>query len=105
MPTPRKHQTPADRQAAWRARQAEARERERTAKGLPATAPIPTMPSTARWSALCRLAMDSLVTARDEMDAYADERSEAWQESERADTFRERIEALEAVIGDLEELL
>ena len=40
-----------------------------------------------------------------QMDAYADERSEAWQESERADTFRERIEALEAVIGDLEELL
>jgi hypothetical protein len=39
---------------------------------------------------------------RDEMQAYFDDRSEQWQESERGETLQERIEALETVLSDLE---
>lgn len=104
MPTPRKHPTGAARQAAYRARQAAARDRERTAKGLPAAPPIPTMPSEARWRALIEQARTALETARNEMEGYVDERSEAWQEGERGEAMRERIDALDSVLSDIEEL-
>jgi len=104
MPTPRKHKDPAARQAAWRARQAEARARERLEKGLPPAPPIPTMPGEARWRALLELAVNALQTAHDEMEEYAEDRTEAWQESERGEALRERIEALEGVIADAEEI-
>jgi hypothetical protein len=43
-----------------------------------------------------------LVTAvQDEMQIYHDQRSERWQESDRADDFRDRIESL----SDIEQAL
>jgi len=46
----------------------------------------------------------ALETARDEMQAYADERSDAWQQSERAAALAEQIEHLSMVLDDLEAL-
>jgi hypothetical protein len=40
----------------------------------------------------------------DEMKAYRDERSDTWQESDRGEAFNERIDALESIIGELDEL-
>lgn len=106
MPRPR--QTPdhiltrAEIQRAYRARQKQAREQEQKQKGLPASRPIPTMPDTPRWTALLDAARAQIETAKEEMQAYFDERSEEWQEGERGEAMQERIEQLETALESLE---
>lgn len=104
MPQPRKYATDAERKAAYRARQAQARAAELQAKGLPAAPAISTLPSRARWRGLVTNATALLATAQREMEEYRDERSDAWQESEAAELLQSRIDAIDAAIGSLEEL-
>ena len=95
MPTPRKHRDRAERQRAYRQRQQAARVAEIRSKNLPPVAPISSMPSGARWNALIHLALVLLRTVHEEMQTYHDDRSEAWQESEKGEAFLETIERLE----------
>jgi hypothetical protein len=46
----------------------------------------------------------TLRTMLDEMQAYQDERSEEWQESDRGEALRERIAALEAIADEADAL-
>ena len=103
MPTRRQHNTTADRQRAYRARQQQARVVEQEAKGLPIAPSVPTMPSVARWNALLQSARVQVETAQTEMQEYFDERSEQWQEGEKGEAMQTRIEALEAVLEALAE--
>ncbi len=101
---PRYFATNAERQRAYRHRRAEARRRELEAKGMPPLPTIPTLPGHARWRALIRQAVDLLQTAEEEMQDYYEARSEAWQESDRGDTFLERLQALQeahSAVADL----
>ena len=100
----RQYPDAAAKQRAYRARQAQARRDEQQAKGLPPAPSLPTLPSRARWHALLARAQGSLTRARDEMQAYYDDRSEAWQQGERAATLAEQIDHLEVVLNDLNEL-
>ena len=95
MPQPRKYADRAQRQAAYRERCATALRSQCQAKGLPALPPIPTMPGTARWRAAAKMAHDLLNTICDEMRTYADDRSEQWQESERAAELKEHLGGIE----------
>jgi hypothetical protein len=104
MPQQRQHPDNAARQRAYRARQAQARRDELHAKGLPPVPPLPTLPSRARWHALLVQARLSLETACDEMHAYYDDRSEAWQNSERATLLADHLDQLETLIDDLDAL-
>jgi hypothetical protein len=104
MPQHRRYQDNAAKQRAYRARQALARRAEQQAKGLPPAPPVPTLPSRARWQALLTQARVALENARDEMQVYYDERSEAWQQGERAATLAEQIDQLEVVLTDLNDL-
>jgi hypothetical protein len=101
MPQPRHHADNATKQRAYRARQVAARRSEQAAKGLPPAPPLPTLPSQARWRALLARARCALETARDEMQAYVDARSETWQEGERAAALLEQIENLEQALDAL----
>lgn len=94
MPIPRQYATRADRQRAYRQRQAEARTAEQTTKGLPPLPAIPTMPGKARWEAMQAQITTLLETLRDEMQAYHDDRTEQWQESEKGEEFITKIEAV-----------
>lgn len=94
MPTPRQYANQAERQAAYRRRQAEARKAP-PGPGLPVLPPIATRPGPARWGALTRQAARLLQVVEEEMDAYYEQRSEAWQDSERGESFRERLEAVQ----------
>lgn len=105
MPTPRQYPTAAARQAAYRARQAEARRQEQVTNGLPALPALATLPGTARWEALLRQAHLLLQTVQEEMQEYHDQRSERWQEAERGESFRERLEAIQAAQSAVEEVL
>jgi hypothetical protein len=98
MPTPRKHANHAQRQRAYAQRQKAAQLAVATAKNMPAGAPIPTMPSTARWRALAHLAQTILTALQTEMEDYRDERSEAWQESEKAEAFQQSIDRVAEAI-------
>lgn len=104
MPQQRHHPDNAARQAAYRARQAQARCAELQARGIPPAPPRATLPSRARWHALLAQARLSLETARDEMQAYFEDRSDAWQEGERAATLQERLDTLGQVLDDLDAL-
>ena len=97
MPQPKKYANRAQQQAAYRKRCAEALHLQMRAKGLPALPAIPAMPGTARWRAAASMAHELLTTICDEMQAYADDRSEQWQESERANELTERLASIEEI--------
>jgi hypothetical protein len=104
MPTPRKYATAAERQAAYRQRQEAARRAALEAKNMPATAPISTMPSLSRWKALKEQAQAILQTMLEEMEAYRDERSEQWQESDKGAAFEEMIDQVDTARNSVEEI-
>ena len=104
MPTPRQYSSQAEKQAAYRKRQAEARRQEQQAKGLPALPAVPTLPGDKRWRAMQEQACALLQTMAEEMQAYYDERSEQWQESDKGNAMQERIDALESLLTDLDAL-
>jgi putative heme degradation protein len=98
MPTPRRYENAAARQAAYRARQAAAQ--AQVASG-PLVAP---RPGPRRWTALLGHAAQLLATVQEEMETYAAERSESWQESARGEEFAERLEAVEEACRAVAEL-
>jgi hypothetical protein len=104
MPTPRRYASQAERQAAYRRRQAEVRRKEQEAKGLPALPAVASIPGHARWQALLGQAELLLRTVQEEMQEYYDGRSESWQEAERGEVFRERLQAVQEAQATIEDL-
>ena len=105
MPQPKVHASAAERQAAFRARRERARQAEIAAKGLPPLPIIPSIPGWARWNATFRMAHDLIDGAVSEMQDYYDDRSDAWQESERGEEHQERVASAETVRDALDELI
>ena len=102
MPQPRKYETRAEQQAAYRTRRV-ASDRELLAqKGLPPLPAIPTMPGNARWSAMIGQAHTLLSTAIDEMQNYHDDRSEQWQDSTKAEELLAKVEQLQETMVQLQ---
>ena len=97
MPTPRKYASGAQRQAAYRQRLARAKQTHQA----PAW---PTKPGYRRWEAMTKQVKEVLDTALTEMQDYFDERSDAWQESERAQALSDRMDVLTEAIDALERL-
>jgi len=104
MLTEKQRAQTAARQQRFRERQQAARLAEQQQKGLPPMPVITTMPSHSRWRALFQSAHALLTQVHTEMQAYCDARSEAWQESDAGARFLDRQEAVEAVLGQLEDL-
>jgi len=98
MPTPRQYASAAHRQAAYRLR---CREQARPAHG---GAPRPSQPGRRRWAALCAQALSLVELAGREMEAYYDQRSEAWQESDRGEAFSEVMESVAQIAEALSEV-
>ena len=105
MPQSRKYKTNAERQVAYRKRQAVQRKRELCDKGLPPMPQIPTMPGTKRWDAAMAAAHALLETTLYEMSGYFDDRFETWQESERGEEHHARIDELQEVSDALSALI
>jgi hypothetical protein len=103
MPQPRKYANRAQQQAAYRDRCAAALRAQRQAKGLPSLPAIPAMPGTARWRAAAKMAHDLLDTICDEMQAYTADRSEEWQETDRAEELADRQAGIEDIRDALDE--
>ena len=105
MPQFRRYKSNAQRQAAYRNRQAMERRRELADKGLPPLPRISTMPGAARWSAAVERCIELLDMVREEMTEYYDERSETWQQQNyRAEVHRDNIKTVRRLLTKLEEL-
>jgi len=102
VPQLRKYATRADQQASYRSRRALSERALLATKGLPPLQAIPTLPSTARWSAMLAQAHLLLCAASDEMQSYHDDRSEQWQDSPKAEEMLARLEALQDTIDQLQ---
>lgn len=96
--------TPAEKQAAYRERQQQARAEQLAAKNLPPLPAVPTIPGTARWMAQREQARLLLQTMRDEIENYISDRSDAWQESDRAELFQTAIDQADAALSELDSL-
>lgn len=105
MPQPAKYPNQAARQAAYRARCQQALREQAQQRGLPPLPVLPTLPGTVRWKAALVLAHHLVEEVSEQMQSYVDARSETWQESERAQDFTTRHEAVEEVREALAELL
>jgi hypothetical protein len=88
--------TPAQKQAAYRDRQ-----RLRALGQLPDSPILSNIPAEKRWKTALSQALRLIEQTRDEMQAYTDDRTEQWQESERGEAMQERIESLDSIIDDL----
>ena len=104
MPRPQKHQDPAARQRAYRQRTKLARTKAPTLNGLPAPTSLSSMPSTKRWNELRRVAEAAMQTLFDEMESYRDERSEAWQEGDKAEAFQEILDKVEEALDAIKDI-
>jgi hypothetical protein len=94
----------AQRQAAYHRRREEARRQQLQEKGLPPLPALPSIPGTARWRLAIANAAALLAPVEGEMEAYRDDRTDAWLDSERAQNFEERLDAVRdtrAVVDDL----
>jgi hypothetical protein len=103
MPQPRKYASAAERQAAFRDRRAAAWTTQMQAKGLPGLPAVATIPGTTRWQSCVRTAYGLLTMVCDEMQTYADERSERWQDSDRAQEFADRLTSIVEIRDALED--
>ncbi len=98
MPTPRKYPDAAARQAAYRLRCREQAQAEGRARSWPR------LPGRRRREAMRLQAQGLLDQLSQELEAYADARTEAWQESERGEAFAETREAVQQIAEALGEL-
>lgn len=104
MAQPRLYDSPAQRQAAYLKRKANALDAQLKEKGLPPLPAVSSTPGKKRWKALIQHAVWALQTAAAEMDDYSELRSEKWMCDGRGDEFRERIDQILAVKESAEEL-
>jgi hypothetical protein len=102
LPQPRKYDTRAEQQAAYRKRQAVSHQELLAQKGLPPLPAIPTIPGHARWKAMIDQAHTLLSEAAIEMQSYYDERSEQWQDSKRAEELLAKVEHLQETVAQLQ---
>ena len=104
MPKERKHTSSAARQAAYRTRCVRAQAIVLASKGLPQLPAISTMPGWPRWNASLNTARELVERTVEEMQEYYDERSEQWQEGEKAIEFQERIDTVQSILDEMPEL-
>jgi hypothetical protein len=62
------------------------------------------MPGDRRWNALLEHSRAALACVRDEMQSYYQDRTHTWQESERGESLPSRIEQLDDILSELDEL-
>ena len=104
MPQPKKYQSNAQRQAAYRKRWTEEPMNAFAAQDLPGSTATPRPPGEKRWALRMKQACLILENISEEMKSYYQSRSERWQESERGEAFDERSQAVEELRESLLEI-
>jgi hypothetical protein len=102
MPQPRRYETRAEQQAAYRQRKAASDRALLAQKGLPPLPAVPSIPGHVRWKAMIDQAHMLLSVAAIEMQSYHDERTEQWQDSVRAEELLAKVEHLQETMAQLQ---
>jgi hypothetical protein len=102
MAQQRHYPSAAQRQAAYRQRTALAQAEQLQARDLPRLPAIATIPGWTRWRGLLQHAYQALRLTATEMEQYSQARSDAWQESERGESFQERLDAVLELVEAIE---
>jgi len=110
MPQIRRYTNGAERQRAYRQRHkppaiAPETGNPQPVRLIPEAPSIRNIPAHARWIALVNHSDSALRTAHAEMESYYDNRSEFWQEDQRGEDFKEKVEALEELLESMEQLV
>ncbi len=105
MAQPRQYENGADRQAACRKRRKQTEALRLPATGLPALPGVATTPGWGRWRKAMAQIEALMTVVEAEMEIYRAERSERWQESESAEEFQERLDALRNAIEQVTDCL
>jgi len=103
MPQPKAYRSNAERQAAFRRRRSQNVAALQAARGLPLLPAIATIAGWQRWRQLLEQIEKALQEAHAQMQSYCDERSEDWQDSDKAEAFAERMTAIEELIDHVAE--
>ncbi len=98
MPQPRKYNSPAERQAAYRKSQQQAIAAHLEQKGLPPLPVVSTIPGRVRWNQAMSAIESQLSRIELEMENYHDARSDRWQESDKGDEFRQKLEGVKMIL-------
>ena len=96
MPVVRKHASPAARQAAYRAR---CKTRGDSAPNGYASGSV-----YRRWKSNRQQALGLLEQVNSEMENYHNQRSDAWQDSDRGEAFVEMMESVADIVEALRQL-
>ena len=104
MSAPRKYANNAERQAAYRARYASQVKIESGLRSLVAPPRIPPAMGHRRWNTMMVQACSMVETAIGEMEAYYEEKSEAWQDSERGERLSEKLESAQEIAALMRDL-
>jgi len=94
MPTPRKHESPAARPARVSAKSEGSAFGRTQSQGSARCSRYPHDSGKVRWHAMVYQALALLWAAQGEIQSYMDDRSEAWQESQKAEALQEVKEAI-----------
>jgi len=94
MPQPRKYASAAHKQAAYR---------QRCAQGEQSKV-IPQIAGYRRWNAMRMQALFFLEQVTSEMECYYNQRSDSWQDSERAEAFTEAMDSTAETAALLREI-
>jgi hypothetical protein len=103
MTPPKQPRSNAERQAAFRHRRRQELAALQASKGLPALPAIVTIPGWRRWRQVLEQAEQALRDVHNQMQSYYDDRSEEWQESDNADEFIEKMDAVEELVDQVAE--
>ena len=90
--------TNAQRQAAYRRRRRDMIDDILSMRGLPPLPAVSTIPGWSRWKEAMARIVAQMEVIENEMSEYYDERTERWQESNKAETFYNNRELLRAII-------
>ena len=96
MPVVRKHASPAARQAAYRAR---CKTRGDSASDGHSSGSV-----YSRWKSNRQQALGLLEQVSSEMENYHNQRSDAWQDSDRGEAFVEMMESVADIVEALRQL-
>jgi len=91
-------QTPAQKQKAYRERL------NGRALGIQAHVSKSNLPQLKRWRALLKNANTLITACRIEISDYISARSQAWQESDKAELFAEVVDAIDEIADSLQDI-
>jgi hypothetical protein len=103
MSRPKQYSSDAERQAAYRERSKE-KQAASVLAALPSAPGVANMAAKRRWQSLLESARSSLALLQGEMATYYDDRSEAWQGSERGENHQNDLDTIDQAISLLGEL-